>query len=344
MAWCHINETLPMNIRLNALRGHPDAPLLVLDLVMLVLISINLLWLLFDAVLLDTGVGVLLSRYQGDWVDWYRQNWHEDLLVADSAFTVFLIGELLMRWALAIYRRSHHRWWFYPFVHWYDVLGCIPLPAFRALRLLRVISILYRLQKIGVIDLRTAGWFVVVEKYYRILLEELSDRIVANVIDGVQTEVRNGGPLTHRLTDDVLIPRRDIIVQWLAGLLTESAAHAHGIHRENLSLYLRVRAREALAENPEFQRLRRRIPVLGAAVEDELQAIVGSLLVQVAQRVLDDVAEPGNIAARDIAAGLFDTLTTEHVEMSDAVRGIVIDSLELVKEQVLVQHWKLQPG
>jgi len=25
------------------------------------------------------------------------------------------------------------------------------------------------------------------------------------------------------------------------------------------------------------------------------------------------------------------------------VRGIVIDSLELIKEQVLVQHWKLQP-
>ncbi|MDP2228025.1 MAG: hypothetical protein Q8J78_11185 [Moraxellaceae bacterium] len=330
-----------MKIRLQALRGHPEAPLMVLDLVMLVLISINLLWLLVDAVLLNTGIGVLLTRHDPEFISRYRAEWHGNLLVADSIFTLFLISELLLRWAVAIWRRTHYRWWFYPFVHWYDVLGCIPLPPFRALRLLRLISIVYRLQKMGVIDLSQTGTFTVFMKYYRMVLEQLSDRIVINVIDGVKDEVKAGGPLSQRLTDEVLVPRREVIVPWLAALISQAAAQAHAEHRENLPVYLRERTRMALAANPEFQKIRRRIPLLGQALEDELQTIVGSLLVQISTDLLNDIGKPGNIAAHDVAAGLFDTLTAGHHDMGEAVRGIVLDSLELVKAQVEVQQWKL---
>lgn len=329
-----------MNIRWQALRGHPDAPLLVLDLVMLVLISINLAWLLFDAVLLGTGVGVLLSRHYPEFIAVYRQQWHEDLLVADSVFTLVLVGELLLRWGVAVKRGTYHRWWFYPFVHWYDVLGCIPLPAFRALRLLRIFSILYRLQAMGVINLAETGPFAVVQKYYGIVLEELSDRIVVNVLEGVQREVRSGGPLTHRLVDEVLVPRREVIVPWFAGLVSEAAAQTHAKHREALSEYLQGRIHTALAANGEFQRLKARIPVFGQQIEAELQVIVGTLLAQVVHDLLDDLGERGNVAARDVAGGLFDTLVTEHPEMSEALRGIVLDGLELVKLQVQVQQWK----
>jgi len=330
-----------MKIHWQALRGHPEAPLLALDLVMLVLISINLLWLLFDAVFLNTGVGVLLTRHDPEFVAYYREVWHADLLVADSIFTVFLICELLMRWGIAIHRRTHYRWWFYPFIHWYDVLGCIPLPAFRVLRLLRIVSIVYRLQTLGVINLAQTGPFAMARKYYKILLEELSDRIVVNVLEGVQTEVKAGGPLTQRLTDEVLVPRRDVIVDWLAGLISQAAAQAHGQHRETLPVYLRNRTKDAIASNPEFQKLKGRIPVLGDVLENELQNVVGSLLVQLSEDLLKDIGQPGNIAAHDIAAGLFDTLTREHDAMGDAVRGIVLDSLELVKAQVQVSQWQL---
>ncbi len=330
-----------MKIHWQALRGHPEAPLLALDLIMLVLISINLLWLLFDAVLLNTGVGILLTRYDPAFVTYYRETWHADLLVADSVFTVVLIGELLMRWGISIYRRQHYRWWFYPFIHWYDVLGCIPLPPFRALRLLRVVSIVYRLQKLGVINLTKTGPFAVAQKYYSILLEELSDRIVINVLEGVQDEVKAGGPLTQRLTDEVLVPRREVIVEWLAGLISQAATQAHGQHRATLPVYLRASTKQAIATNPDFQKLKKRIPLLGESVENELQNIVGSLLIQLSEEMLNDIGRPGNAAAHDVAAGLFDTLTREHDAMSEAVRGIVLDSLDLVKAQVQVSQWQL---
>ncbi len=329
-----------MKIHWRALKGQQDVPFLVLDLVLLLLITGNLLWLLLDAIIMNTGTGLLMARQWPDTMSHYREVLHADLLLYDSFFTFILVAELLLRWGVAIYRRTYHRWFFYPFVHWYDVLGSIPLPAFRILRLLRLISIIYRLQKLRVIDLSESGPFPLFFKYYQILLEELSDRIVVNVLEGVQREVEAGGPFRQRLTDEVLKPRRDIIVPWVANLLTETGAHAYGEHRERLALYLQARTRQAIATHPDLTRITHRVPVLGATLERELQVIVAGLLVQITDDVLSDLGQPGNEAIEDIAGGLFDTLTKSHPEMGEAVSGILMDSLELIKAQVAVQHWK----
>lgn len=249
-----------MKIRWRALRGQPDAPFLALDLLVMLLITGNLLWLLLDAILLNSGSGLLLARHYPDLLTHYREKLHPDLLVYDTYFTFFLLAELSLRWGVAIYRKTYHRWFFYPFVHWYDVLGCIPLPPFRALRLLRLVSIVYRLQKLGVIDLSQGGPFPIVYKYYQMLLEELSDRIVINVLEGVQREVSAGGPFRQRLTDEVLLPRRDVIVPWLADLLTATSAQAYDEHRERLATYLQERTRVAIASNPDLARITHRVP------------------------------------------------------------------------------------
>ena len=66
----------------------------------------------------------------------YQQGWHEPLKVAGGLFTIFLVAELVVRWLIAIVQKRYYRWFFFPFVHWYEVLGCAP--QLRALRLLRV--------------------------------------------------------------------------------------------------------------------------------------------------------------------------------------------------------------
>ncbi|MFZ5560416.1 MAG: hypothetical protein ACOY41_02630 [Pseudomonadota bacterium] len=329
-----------MKIRWHVLKGNPEAPLLALDLVVLLLLAVDLLWLLLDALLLDTGLGVLLGRYLPSLLAQYRAEWHERLLVYDSLFTVLLIGELLLRWAVAIARRTYHRWFFYPFVNWYDVLGSIPLPQFRVLRLLRVISILYRLQRLGVLDLAESRSFSALHRYYRIVLEEISDRIVSNVLDGVQREIRSGAPLTHRLAEEVLQPRREVIVSWLADLITDTSAHAHGLHRERLAAYLDTVVRDAIAGNPELQRVKKRLLAAGPALEGQLQRIVAGLLTQALDRALTDLGERGNLAIQDVAGGLFDTVIMPHEERDEAIRQIALDVLEVIKAQVRLQHWK----
>lgn len=329
-----------MKIRWHVLKGHPEAPLLALDLVVLGLIALNLLWLLADALLLGSGVGVLLAEHFPRFIAAYESHWHKRLQAWDNYFTLFLVAELLLRWAIAIVRRSYHRWFFYPFVNWYDVLGCIPLPFFRALRLLRVVSILYRLQKHDIVDFsdsRLLGFF---SRYYRMVVEEISDRVVINVMNGMQREILSGGDLTQRVTTEILMPQRGVIVPWLADLLADTGAHAYTLHRERLGGYLDDTIREAIAINPDLQRLKRRLLFAGPALEDELQRVIAGLLADALDTVLTDIGRRGNVAVQDVAAGLFDTVIAPHPERDAAVRQILLDAIELIKEQVRVQQWK----
>lgn len=329
-----------MKIRWHVLKRQPEAPLLVLDLVMVGLIAVNLLWLLADALLLGSGVGILIGERFPDFIASYHQHWHKRLQAYDNWFTLFLVAELLLRWGIAIVRRTYHRWFFYPFANWYDVLGCIPLPFFRALRLLRLGSILYRLQKLDVVDLSGSRPLQVIQRYYRMVVEEISDRVVINVLEGVQREINSGGDLTHRVTAEILMPQRGIIVPWLADLLADTTAHAHTLHRERLGGYLDDTLREALANNPDWQRLRRRLLFAGPVVQDELQRVVAGLLGETLDRVLADLGRRGNIAVQDVSAGLFDTVIAPHRERDAAIREILLDAIELIKEQVRVQQWK----
>lgn len=334
-----------MKIRLSALKGHPEAPLLALDLVVLFLISLNLLWLLLDAILLNTGSGVLFAKTFPEYFQHYKDHWHPNLLVYDTYFTIFLISELAVRWGIAIYRKTYHRWFFYPFVHWYDVLGCIPIPGFRLLRLLRLISIVYRLQQIGVINLSEGGIFKTASKYYQIILEEISDRIVINVLDGVKKEVQEMGPVSHQLVDRVLMPRRDIIVNWLGGQLSEVGRHSFEAKQDDLNAYLAEAVQKAFADNPDLRRLTRSIPIVGGKLENELRGIVTRLLSDITNQLLSDLGKPDNPAMQQLSASLFDTLTTPTASDNDAsnraIQGIALDVIELLKQQVSVQQWKI---
>lgn len=330
-----------MKIRWHALRGNPEAPLLVLDLAVMALIAANLLWLLTDALLLGSGLGTLVAEAFPRLVQRYHDHWHKRLQAWDNWFTLFLVGELLLRWGVAIARRTYHRWFFYPFANWYDVLGCIPLPFFRALRLLRLVSIGYRLQKTEILDLSGSRLLEGIARYYRMVVEEISDRVVINVLEGVQREINSGGDLTHRIAGQILMPQRGTIVPWLADLIADTSAHAHTRHRERLAGYLDATLRDALERNPAFQRLKRRLLFAGTAVQEELHAVVARLLADVLDQVLADLGRRGNVAAQDVAAGLFDTVVAPHEERDAAIRRIALDAIELVKEQVSVQQWKL---
>src|SRR5690606_41794798 len=89
-------------------------------------------------------------------------------------------------WILAIAVRDYPRWYFFPFAHWYDLLGCIPIAGMRFLRILRIFSILYRLKKYAIVDFSNSPVFRFFNFYYEVLLEELSDRIVVKVLSGTQ--------------------------------------------------------------------------------------------------------------------------------------------------------------
>ena len=127
------------------LRASNETPLFILDFVMLVLIISNLFCLVFDTFFENRIVQDLLFWAFPGFTEFYKSQIHPNFLVYDLIFVSVYLSEFVLRWIIAIRRKTYYRWFFYPFVHWYDLIGCIPVGAFRWLRLLRVFSIVYRL-------------------------------------------------------------------------------------------------------------------------------------------------------------------------------------------------------
>lgn len=328
-----------MLIDWQALKKHKkETPLLIIDIFVLGLISLDLLWLLIDTLICNTGFGFLLNKLSPATYTTYKNDWHPELPIYDSIFTVFLLTELAIRWGLAVYQKTYHRWFFYPFIHWYDVLAA--LPGLQFLRLLRLISVFYRLNKLGILVVGK-GLIKIAQKYYAIIIEEISDRIVLNVLDGVQKELRADNPVTSQLRETVLAPQKEVISRWLANRISALAARSYRQHEIELETYLRDTIQQAIQENPEWSGIKRRLPFVGNLIEDELNTIVSTLVNSVAAKVLHDLGQPDNAALQDLAEAAFDAFTLTDVEMDRAIEQILIDAIDIIKAQVAIQQWKV---
>lgn len=338
-----------MSVRFHRDRLRPDLDTLgfAVDLLMIGLIVINLGLIIFDWLysvpFLQQGLTAVAPRFS----DAYRVHVHEDFLSWDLMFVSIYLTEFSIRWIIAIARRTYDKWFFFPFVHWYDLLGCIPVGSFRWLRILRVISLLYRLQKRGVIDLRDTWLGATLIRYYDIIIEELSDRIVINVLTGVQREVKGGNPLVKRIEDEVLAPRKPALVDYLAERIVAATRHTHQHWRQDLGVYLGHLSEEALTRTEEGRRLAA-MPVAGPRAVALVRDAVRKGGLALADQFVDDLSAPGNRAHLDqLLDSLIGELAGDRTTLNQLTRDTLLDILEQVKIQVGVQQWKLtadEPG
>lgn len=328
-----------LSINLRNLRTSHQTLWFALDLVMLVLLIVNLVWLLFDSLYAVDVIRDFLAREVPAFTAFYSPV-HRHFLFYDLMFIGVFLSEFTLRWVHAVYRREYQRWYFYPFVHWYDLLGCIPASGARILRFLRVFSIIYRLQKYGVIDITNTRLFGFLQFYYEAFMEELSSRVVIKVLSGAQGEVERGSPLIRRVQQEVLLPRRDLLVDFLSSRITRYAREGYLPKQDDLRAYLNARVISAMNRNRDLGRIRE-LPVFGSWASGTLDRAVGDITAEVIEQILEDLSSPQN---HDFVNDLVDVLLTSHErensEANEAVLQGVIQTLELVKEQVAIKRWQ----
>lgn len=245
-------------------KGTLDWAGLVWDVGVMVLVVLNLALIVFDTLFAAEVFADLIGAVSPAFRHWYAHTVHANFYSIDLCFVAIFALDVLIGWAIAIWRQTYHRWFFYPFVHIYDVLGCIPLSGFRWLRVLRLIALTVRLQRLGVINVR--HWYVygVASKYYAILVEELSDRVVANVLGGVQDEVASGGgELSRRVITHVVEPRKAELVTAIRMRAEQTVTRAYEGNREQIRAFVSNMVDRAVSGNTAIAGLER-IPMLGA--------------------------------------------------------------------------------
>lgn len=324
------------NFSYSKLKSSQEGPWIIVDLVMLALLFINLIWLLFDSLYATQAFKTALTSLSPNIVEGYASV-HENFTLYDLAFIGIFLSEFCVRWGVAVVRKTYMRWYFFPFIHWYDLVGCIPLGGARIFRFLRVFSILYRLQKYQIIDLRNTGVYRFIMFYYEVFVEELSDRIVVKVLSDAQKDIAAGSPLIEDISQQVIASRLPILTQWLSSVMVHiGESIEHNEHGESVRSHVQKSVGKAVRGNSQVSTLKL-VPVLGRTIEKTLEQSVTDIVTQSIINLLKDIT-PDKID--DFVEHGLGRFSSEDHMLDQEVLLIVNECLELVKHHVSQQRWK----
>ena len=321
--------------------------LLLWDLLVILLVSANLLLIVFDSLFIFAPFNQFLADVLPAFHQHYTDQVHANFQAIDLLFVAVFVFDVVLGWGLAAWERRYERWWFYPFVHWYDVLGCIPLAGFRWLRILRVFSILFRLQRLGLIHVQQWPAYGIVMRYYRILIEELSDRIVDNVLSGVQSELRSGASeLPDQILQKVIAPRREPLSSALAERIGTTANTVYGQRRQDIHRYVTELVQRTLAHNAAAQRLDR-LPGVGDAIIEALESILVSASCDTIDELFgygDNNAALGGELLESLVRSVIDDLVDERRARPRDFGPALDEVVSLLRAQVRRKRWLEEDG
>lgn len=273
---------------------------------------------------------------------WYNTVIHQRFIFIDLAFVAVFLIEFILRWIVSTYQKEYREWWFFPFARWYDLLGLIPIGSFRFLRILRVFSILARLHKMKVINFREHSFYPFFYKYYYVFVEEVSDKVVLNVMDGIQKEMEGEDKVAQRIVRDVIKPNNERMVNFALTKLQYITKQILYANRENLKAYLQQKVDHAVNDNDEMKMIKS-VPGLGAIIRKQLDSAIADITYKVIEGIVDDIANDENedflaLEINSISYDLMDTLENDQ-ELELIVNDITQSTIEIIKEQVAKKNW-----
>ena len=325
-------------------RPKPNRLKLTYDIVMLIAISIDLFLISIDAILMSnfsTEVARWLTL--SDALSWYQTTLHIPLRTAGGFFTIFLILELLLRWLIAIKEQIYYRWFFFPFIHWYEVLGCFP--QLRALRLFRAVVIGRRLHQLGY-QVLPQPWINRIKFYINILLEELSERVILTTIYNYKAQLTDSAMQKSLIQKLVERNRKDMEAVLLSLLQAELAPQLQKLSGKSAGGTLIANEvgraiEDGIANTPELHRLLRLIPIAGSLIEAQLQQIGHSVGENVVYSLNERLLKPELIdTLLKTVAHSIAYMDINNTELDTLVASIIADSLTEFEAQIKVQQWK----
>jgi len=308
------------------------------EVLIVLLVCINLGLILFDSLFILQPINDALAEWAPVLHQRYDTLIHQNFQHIDLVFVAIFIFDVLLGWTVALFERRYARWYYYPFAHWYDVLGCIPLSGFRWLRVLRVGSLLIRLQRLGLIDMRRWAVFGLLNRYYLLLLEELSDRVMVRLFSRMQQEIGASDDLSRRLLQEVVRPRKERLLNDLSRRMHSMLESGYPDNRGAIEGYVGGLIHQALLNNPEVIRLRR-LP-MGGRVADTLDEALADIAAQLLQGAAEGLQSPQfRRLARNLADEFFEAWVYQDENTDLALEELLVDVIEVLKQQVLDRRW-----
>jgi len=318
--------------------------LIVIDIIMMMLLVANLTLILFDWLFGIILINDFLENYLPDFHFFYDSVIHQHFHGIDLVFVLIFLSEFLFSWILAVIQKAYYKWFYYPILHWYDLAGCIPVGSFRFLRILRVFSILVRLNNLKVINLSNSYIVLKLKKYYGIIVEEISDRVVVNILEGVQDEIVEGGPVIDDIIKKVIRPKQDLIVEWISTRIEHAVEKDILNKKEEISLYVHQLISDSLSKNPELKTLEQ-VPIMGKRITGTIEKSISDIINNIIEQALIDLASYKNrLLVKETSDIILKAIEFEddNHEVDKIYSDIAVEVIDIIKKQVMVQKWKLK--
>ena len=321
-----------------------DSRIIATDLIMITILLINLLWLSFEWLFENRSIHEFLRVQTPEFFNFYNSNIHNDVAKIDLIFVAIFLIEFSIRWALAIGRKTYHKWYFYPIVHWYDVLGLITVGYMRILRVLRVFSIFYRLQHMGIIDVRKTYVYQQLDKLRNIISEEISDRVVINIIESSQEEIRNGRPTQQNILHKVVSPHKQEIVDWVTKKAKTTAETHYMPNKDRFRKIVQENVSQIMDHNESVDALEK-IPIVGKVLSKQLESTITDAMLNTIDSVIYTLLiDEQNQTLQNLTAQAFDAMVSPEPdpELERITQEITLKALDEVKAQVAYKQWQDQ--
>ena len=257
----------------------------------------------------------------------------------DLPFLTLFWIEFLARWYLALRRRTHAKWFFFPIFNWYDLLGLIPLGYFRIFRLLRAVSMYMRLRRSELTNVGQDLFSRTVAYVSNIITEEVSDRVAAahpvGAARGDLATAPTRGSSARPWSRGSTRSGRSSPVRF-ARILTDPTTLANLRSLLKLNLDAAVEESEAL----------RAVPMPGVVLRPLVRATGGVILDTALEAIAATLdSEEGQRALDEVAASIVDAVAygpgLAHVEM--LTKDVTLQVIDHMKEVVTVKKWSLPP-
>ncbi|HNC64586.1 MAG TPA: hypothetical protein PK075_08075 [Chitinophagales bacterium] len=317
-----------------------------LDVFMIWLVIQNLIFFGFDWSFKFSLFRDLIYYISPVFYNWYEQKVHPNFADWDLIFVAIFLIEFIFRWGRAIRHNTYDIWWFYPFIHWYDVLGLVPMKgAFKLLRLFRLVGMFIKLQNMGVIDLSATRVYKQYKRFRTIFVEEISDLVIAKSLSSVQDELNKGIPFSNQIIEEIILPQKEKVIEVLAKTICHTVEVVYEKHRHELKRSLDTKVIQALQENKEIDTLRY-LPGLGSVFQKMLDNAVSDVTFNVVDKVILDITQSENQKViENIANDVLDNIYLQskmHSIDSEFVVNIAHQILEVIKGEVLKKQYKNQ--
>lgn len=260
--------------------------------------------------------------------------WVDRFWLLDLPFLTFFAGEFFLRWWRATRRGVYRRWFFFPLVYWYDLLGIVPLHQFRFFRLFRVVSIYVRLHRSEASSVgqdpvsRSVAWVA------DVLAEEISDRVAVRILTMAQREIRSG--VLVEVVRETLLPRRTEVRRQVSDKVVELLGDQE--LQDKARDLLELNLTRSIDEATFF----RRVPIPDAVLAPLVKGIGEVVYDSIAETLNATLKSPeGQEALEELVDGVMGSFEEElgRGEIEQLLEEAVVDALEEMKRAVRVKRW-----